>query len=404
MDEILRKLEALEAKIDRMWRDIDFIRTHSATYLGQGVALTHLIDERRMLVNSNDFGGPIRFISGGQYERDNVEVLLSFVRDDTTTFVDVGANLGFYSLLMGGRLGPVGKVFAFEPHPDLAELARRNTHINGLPSVIKVHPFGLSDVEAETDFSYPKGHLGGGTVGNFGLPEQFDLVRSKVRRLDDVLDAGATVDLMKIDVEGHELAVLRGMQQVMARSSQLKILFENLGTYVDRSAKTEDALRPYGFHLYAVIGDAQLSPLAPGELADFSGYVLAARPGQVDTLDRRRFSIYPSQLHVPGGPPRRPGDVLVTEGTPEQTLFYGPYWFLSRGAWTLNIHGKIEGEIEVILAERYGYPVLYQRMSATQMQWQFTNERDLAHFEVIARPAGAKARVEIERIELVRVG
>src|SRR5579859_6195723 len=116
-----------------MWCDIDFIRTHSGTYLGQGVALTHLIDERRMLVNSNDFGGPIRFISGGQYERDNVEVLLSFVRDDTATFVDAGANLGFYSLLMGERLGPAGKVSAFEPHPDLAELARRNTFINGLP-------------------------------------------------------------------------------------------------------------------------------------------------------------------------------------------------------------------------------------------------------------------------------
>jgi FkbM family methyltransferase len=400
---ILRKLEAIEAKLERMWCDIDFIRNHSATYLGQGVALTHLIDERRMLVNSNDFGGPLRFISGGQYERDNVEVLLSFVRDDTTTFVDAGANLGFYSLLMGGRLGPIGKVSAFEPHPDLAELARRNTHINGLPSVIKVYPFGLSDVEGETDFSYPKGHLGGGMVGDHGLPERFDLVRSRVRRLDSVLDAGETVDLMKIDVEGHELAVLRGMQQVMARSSQLKILFENLGRHVDRSAKIEDALRPYGFHLYAVVGDSQLSPLAPGELAGFSGYVLAARPEQVDTLDRRRFSIYPSQFHVPGHPPHGPGDVLVSEGTPEQTLFYGPYWFLRRGVWTLNIHGEIEGEIEVILAERYGYPVLSQRMSTAQMQWQFTNERNLTHFEIVARPFGAKARVEFDRIELVRL-
>ena len=403
MDAILRKLEAIEAKLDRMWCDIDFIRTHSGTYLGQGVALTHLIDERRMLVNSNDFGGPIRFISGGQYERDNVEVLLSFVRDDTATFVDAGANLGFYSLLMGERLGPAGKVSAFEPHPDLAELARRNTFINGLPSVIKVYPFGLSDVEAETDFSYPKGHLGGGMVGNPGLPEQFDLVRSRVRRLDDVLDPAETVDLMKIDVEGHEPAVLRGMQQVMARSSQLKILFENLGKHADRSARTEAALRPFGFHLYAVAGDSQLSPLAPGELANFSGYALAARPEQVDTLDRRRFSIYPSQLHVPGSLPLGPGDVLISEGMPEQTLFYGPYWFLHRGVWTLTIRGMIEGEIEIFLAERYGKVVLDQRMSTAQMQWQFTNERNLTHFEVIARPFSAKARVAIERIELVRL-
>jgi FkbM family methyltransferase len=403
VDEILSKLAILEAKLDRMSRDIDFIRTHSATYLGQGVALTHLIDERPMLVNSNDFGGPLLFISGGQYEHYNVEVLLSLVRDDTTTFVDAGANLGFYSLLIGGRLGPNGKIYAFEPHPDLAELTRRNAFINGLP-FINVHPFGLSDKEAETDFSYPKGHLGGGMIGNHGLPEQFDLVRSRVQRLDDVLDASATVDLMKIDVEGHELAVLRGMQQVMARSPQLKILFENLGQHMDRSSQIEDALRPHCFQLYAITNDSQLSPLAPGELANFSGYVLAARPGQVNTLDRRRFSIYPSQLHVPGKPPSGPGDVLVSEGMPEQTLFYGPYWFLRRGAWRLDIHGMIEGDIEVILAERYGYAALSQRMSAAQMQWQFINERNLIQFEVIARPASAKARVEIERIELVRLG
>ena len=403
MDEILRKLAAIEARLDRMSRDIDFIRTHSATYLGEGVALTHLVDERPMLVNSNDFGGPLLFISGGRYEEDNVEVLQSFIRDDTTTFVDAGANLGCFSLLIGERLRQHGKVFAFEPHPALAELARRNAIINGLDSVITVYPFGLSDAEAETDFSYPKGHLGGGMIGNTGRPEQFDVVRSRVRRLDDVLDAVATVDLMKIDVEGHEPAVIRGLQQILARSPQLKILFEKLGRHAQRASQIEAVLRPSGFELYAIIGDAQLSPIADGELLQFSGYVLAARPEQVDTVDRRRFSIYPSQFYVPGVPLHRPGDVMVSEGTPDQTLFYGPYWFLRRGIWLLTIHGEIEGEIDVILVERYGHVALYQRMSAAQMQWQFINERDLTQFEVAARPASAKARVAIERIELVRL-
>lgn len=403
MDEILRKLAALETKLDRMWRDIDFIRTHSATYLGQGVALTHLIDGRPMLVNSNDYGGPLLFVSGGRYEEDNVEVLQSFIRDDTKLFVDAGANLGCFSLLIGERLRKHGKVLAFEPHPGLAELARRNAIINGLESVITVHPFGLSDAEAETDFSYPKGHLGGGLIGNMDRPEQFDVVRSRVRRLDDILDAGATVDLMKIDVEGHEPAVIRGLQQILARSPRLKILFEKLGLHADRASQIEAVLQPAGFHLYAIADDAQLSLIPAGELRNFSGYVLAARPEEVDTLDRRCFSIYPSQFYVPGVPPLRPGDLLVSEGTPEQTLFYGPYWFLRRGTWMLTIHGEIEGETEVLLVERYGQVALHQRMSAAQLQWQFINERDLAQFEVVARPVSAKARVTIERVELVRL-
>jgi FkbM family methyltransferase len=403
MDEILRKLEAIEAKLDQMSRHIDFIRTHSGTYLGDGVALTHLIDERPILVNSNDYGGPLLFISGGRYEDDNIEVLHSFITENTTTFVDAGANLGYFSLLIGARLPPSGRVFAFEPHPHLAELARRNAFINGLESVITVHPFGLSDTEDETDFSFPKGHLGGGLIGSIDRPDQFDVVRSRVKRLDDVLDSDVTVDLMKIDVEGHEPAVMRGMQRIAARSPQLKILFERLGTHVVRSSEIEAALQPLGFQLYAIGVGAQLSPLAPGELAAFSGYVLAARPGQVDTLDRRRFSIYPSRLMVPGVTPLRPGERLVSEGTAGQILFHGPYWFLRSGIWMLHVHGTIEGEIDVLLTERFGYATQSHRLSAAQVQWQFHSQQHLTQFEIVGRAASENARVEIERLELVRL-
>src|SRR5579863_7449229 len=139
---------------------------------------------------------------------------------------------------------------------------------------------------------------------------------------------------------------MRCMQQIMARSPQLKILFERLGMHVRLASQIEVVLQPFGFQIYGIAGDAQLSPLAPGGLASFSGYALAARPEQVDTLDRRRFSIYPSQLLVPGHPQLRPGDLLFSDGTAPQILFHGPYWFLRRGVWVLHIHGTIDGEID----------------------------------------------------------
>src|SRR5579859_4075829 len=405
MDELVRRLEAVEAKLDRLLLQIEFVRTHSATYLGQGLALTHLVNERPMIVNSNDLGGPMQFISGGEYEVENIGVLFSFMSDDTVTFVDAGANLGFFSLMVGERLRPNGKVFAFEPSltrgPRAAQCIHQRAGVRR--HCISVRPVGR---HGRNDFGYPKDHLGGGRIGETDQLNRYDVVRSSIRRLDDVLDADVMVDLMKIDVEGHEPQVMRGMQQVIARSPRLKILFENLGKHADRSARTEEALRPFGFHLYAVVGDAQLSPLAPGELANFSGYVLAARPEQVATLDRRCFNIYPSQLIIDGTPPRRPGELLINEGTPAEALFHGPYWFLRSGVWALHIHGKIEGEIELLIAERYGRVTLKRRMSAAQMQWQFFNDQNLVQFEVVARAAPDidKARVEIERIELVRMG
>ena len=403
LEAVKSRLNAIDTKLDRMWHHIDLIRTHSATYLGNGVALTYLPDQTPVLVNTPDYYGPLNLINGGRYEEENIDLLFSFVDDHTHTFVDAGANLGYFSLRMAERLRQHGKVLAFEPHPRMAELTRYNAIINGLEPVVTVHQFGLSDVEADVDFSFPKGHMGGGVIGNAGQPERFDSIRSRVQRLDDVLDADATVDLMKIDVEGHEPAVLRGMQRIMARSPHLKILFEKLGTHVGHEPEIEALLHPVGFQLYSVNGDAQLSPIGTGELAAFSGCGFAARPEQVDVLDRRRFSIYPSQLAIPGRPPLNPGEVFAGEGPPGRTLFHGPYWALRPGTWELQIHGKIEGEIEMHVAERRGFVANTQRMSAAQMRFGFKNELELTQFELVARPVDCDARVEIERLEMVRV-
>jgi hypothetical protein len=123
----------------------------------------------------------------------------------------------------------------------------------------------------------------------------------------------------------------------------------------------------------------------------------------VDALDRRRFSIYPSQLAVPGRPPLNQGEVLAAGGPPGQTLFHGPYWALRPGTWELRIHGKVEGEIEMHVAERRGFVTNTQRISAAKMQFRFRNEMELTQFELVARPVDQDAGVEIERLEMVRV-
>ena len=111
-------------------------------YLGDGTALTHLVDETPIYINSNDYGVPYCLINGGRYEEDNLAVLLSFVKDDSI-FLDIGANLGFFSLQVARRVQKYGKVHAFEPHPRLAELLYRNAYINGFCYVIECHRIGL---------------------------------------------------------------------------------------------------------------------------------------------------------------------------------------------------------------------------------------------------------------------
>jgi FkbM family methyltransferase len=397
-DQSQRALLELGAKFDRLWLHVDFLRTRQMAYLGNGTALTYLVDETPVYTNANDYGVPYCFINGGRYEEDNLAVLLSFVRDDTV-FLDIGANLGFFSLQVARRVQKHGKVHAFEPHPQLAELLYRNAYINGFYYVINCHRIGLSDQEGVVNIKYPTGFLAGGSL--VVDHEKGTVVQATVRPLDQVLGADFQCDLAKIDVEGHELAVLRGMSRVVARSPNMKILFEKLGRNGVENTM-EAYFAEHGFELFKVSAGTRLEKLPAGALEAWSGYVFAARPGQVEAEQRARFFVYPSQLLGPGAS-ASPGGVMQVAVPENHVLFHGPYWFLPRGLWRLKVHGAFMGRIEIIIAEE-GHRVLSLELNEGQAEHTFAISRDLVFFQCVAYARGGPASIELEKLELVREG
>jgi FkbM family methyltransferase len=402
--ELSRRLDAIEHKLDRMWAHLDFIRTRIGSYVGDGIALTYTVGGAPILVNANDIGGPSNLLNGGRYEQENLEVLLSFVRDDTI-FVDIGANIGYFPQQIGPRVFARGKIYAFEPHPKLVEILRRNVYINNLTRVVSCYPLALSDKnETGVVFHYPCGHLGGGQIGDMGEVAGHTTITAEVRRLDDVLGVDFRCDLVKIDVEGHEINVLNGMTHIVGNSPQIKILFEKLLPHSGIETALETYFREKDFVLYGVHPGAVLVELAPGALHDWSGYVLAARPGTIEGgLNRSRFSVYPGQLFVPGETVR-PTGALRRRVNQEEFLFHGPYWFISKGIWRLKVHGEIRGILSVTVMEEFGHPVLHFRMEAGQSEFVFTLPRDLVHFECAARATGSFAEVSLDRLEFIREG
>jgi FkbM family methyltransferase len=399
--DLSQQIAALDAKLERMWLDLDFIRTRLSSYVGDGIALTYLADATPIYINSDDCGCPGNLLNGGRYEEENLEVLLSFIKDNTV-FLDIGANLGFFTLQVGKRLLRNGSVYSFEPHPKLLNLLHWNVHLNGLSRTVTCFPFGLSDQNSPSKFAYPIGHLGGGTVGDLSNSRDYDTVNSELRRLDDVLGPNFSCDLVKIDVEGHELNVLKGMRQIVGNSPQIKILFEKLVPNLG----TEEGLQEYfdeiGFDLYMVEGDSSLSKLAAGSLKKRGGYVLATRPGALEEGVRRsRFSIYPAQLLVPAPSAAVAGRPKMGASRGD-IIFHGPYWFLRKGVWRLKLHGTIQGAISFILQERFGYFVLRFFMTEGQSDQVFTLNRDLIHFECVARAATEHVEIELDRLEFIR--
>jgi FkbM family methyltransferase len=159
------------------------------------------------------------------YERPMPEMLAWLARQSTGFVLDVGANTGLFSLLMAAA-NPLARVCAFEPLENIARILRDNLALNPqLAPRVKVYPFGLSDAAGSFDFYE--------TINDFGLlTTSSSLEIDHAQRIGayekrvvvvETLDewaarvGGAEISLMKIDVEGHEYAVISGGRETIAR-------------------------------------------------------------------------------------------------------------------------------------------------------------------------------------------
>ena len=137
------------------------------------------------------------------------------------TVLDVGANVGAYSVLFGQWARPGGRVFAFEPAPDAFEGLARHVELNGLAATVRPVRAAVSERTGEAAL------LADGMAGTNRLS------RSAVRpsmvetvSIDDFCAReGITPDVIKIDVEGAELDVLRGARETIRRSGSALMLF-----------------------------------------------------------------------------------------------------------------------------------------------------------------------------------
>src|ERR1019366_7810584 len=167
------------------------------------------------------------------------------------TALDVGANVGYMSLVMMARLKTRGRVFAFEPHPGLFDDLKRNVADALLrlgPVDVQVRPEGLSDVSGTAALFVPNGF-----ENNRGLARIYAAGRGipiSVCRLDDMAtEIGADVRLMKIDVEGHEASALRGATALLEGGVIRNGIIEEHAPY---PTEATSLLERYGYKLFSL--------------------------------------------------------------------------------------------------------------------------------------------------------
>jgi FkbM family methyltransferase len=180
----------------------------------------------------------------GSYELPKQSKFIALLEEKSIVY-DVGANVGFYTLLASACVGSRGKVFAFEPLPENVALLQQHKELNCCPNV-EVHPCAISDQSGKLRFQH------GECCETGQLSENGDLEVSAVSLDDFIYAMGNPVpDFVKIDVEGAEFHVLRGAARLI--KERPPIIF--LACHSDQlHATCADLLTSMGYRLERVDG------------------------------------------------------------------------------------------------------------------------------------------------------
>jgi FkbM family methyltransferase len=136
--------------------------------------------------------------------------------------LDVGANVGLYTLLLARLTGEAGHVFAFEPEPNLFSVLCENCAAN---NALNVTPFQCAAGDANGRATFQRATFNSGDNRLGGAKPGAQSIEVDVARLDEVLRV-QTVQFIKLDVQGHEVAALTGMHRVLESSPDVRVLFE----------------------------------------------------------------------------------------------------------------------------------------------------------------------------------
>lgn len=199
--------------------------------------------------------------SGGSYEAGTTHVFRRLLRPGMVV-VDVGAHVGYYTLLSAGLVGERGKVYAFEPCPSTYSLLLKNIRLNGYENVIAVNRAVSDKMGRDRLFLAPDS-----STGHSMVTPHHDWIEMATTSLDEFFrDAEIKVDLIKMDIEGGEAKALQGMTRVLAENPDLVLVTEFNPSALLASGRLPQeflgCLCQLGFRVYG-IDDASPGVLKP---------------------------------------------------------------------------------------------------------------------------------------------
>jgi FkbM family methyltransferase len=231
-----------------------------AAYLGDHTALCRMLGRFKLYVDTRDIGIAPHLMLDGFWEMWVTEVIAAMVRPGMVV-ADIGANLGYFTVLMAQLVGRTGHVHAFEPNPRMVDLLHRSLEVNGFSQHVSLHQVGLC-AENGTDLALiiPPGEPKNAHIVSLGevLPEHG--VRVPGVRLDSRAE-WAKIEFAKIDVEGAEQLIWAGSQGLLDNRTLKTVILEfTPGRYAD-PGDFLDRLTAPGFTLSRIDYHVGIEPI-----------------------------------------------------------------------------------------------------------------------------------------------
>lgn len=219
--------------------------------------IQYYLASKDLVVNKNNYF--IRFHNDG----DNQEVLylgnwdkyfneeypvLNQSLKSGDNVVDVGANLGFFSLMISKLIGSEGKVFGFEPSKITYDKLQTNLKLN---SILNVYPENLGVGQKDCVLTLKRNKKYSG-LSSIILEQNTDIVeeRIKITSLDNYFfNKNIKIDLIKIDTEGFEPEVLKGAKQIIMKYKPLIYIELGGGKFLNSSIEAINILLDYNYNL-----------------------------------------------------------------------------------------------------------------------------------------------------------
>ncbi|MDI6765221.1 MAG: FkbM family methyltransferase [Bacteroidota bacterium] len=224
-----------------------------------------------MLIDPNTNAVVPELLRDGVFEQAETELIRTILKPGDT-FIDIGGNIGYYTLIAANIVKDSGKVIAFEPEPKNFAILNNNVELNNFYNVTLI-PKALSDKRGH--FKLFLNRLNTGAHHLYDTGDGSEFLNVEVTTLDEYLYANPSkVDVIKMDIEGYEPFAFRGMKNTIKMNPNIKILSEFSPEMIMKAGDTPldyiKDLRSLGFIINIIDEHEHLiSNISDGYLFDY---------------------------------------------------------------------------------------------------------------------------------------